>query len=113
VRYKKPLQPKEALVVFELCFALRNNNIQFDLEYSDRVIDWNIGNHKVRFDIVIIDHRSDIIAIIECKRQPMLIKNNNQLAKYNTFGVPVLLCRGMGDIPNTVAKVRSLLVSTQ
>src|SRR5271165_2098973 len=98
MRYRKPSQPKEALVVFELCYELRQQGIAFDLEYSDRVVDWNIGQKNVRFDIVIINKRNDIIAIIECKRQSILIKNNNQLAKYNTFGVPVLLCRGMNDI---------------
>jgi hypothetical protein len=109
MRYQKPSIPKEALVVFELCYALRSNNIQFDLEYSDRVVDWNVGNHKVRFDVVIIKNDT-IVCIIECKRIKQLTSGrNNQIVKYSTFGVPVLLCRGMNDVPATVAKVQSYL----
>jgi hypothetical protein len=111
MRYKKPSIPKEALVVFELCYSLRNNNIQFDLEYSDIVVNFNVGNHKVRFDIVIIKN-NEIICIIECKRAKILTTGrNNQITKYSTFGVPVLLCRGMQDIPGVVAKVQSYLRS--
>jgi len=109
LRYKKPLQVKEALVVFELCYLLRKNNIQFDLEYNETVVHWNLGQRKVRFDIVIINHLNDIVAIIECKRTFSLGRNNKQISKYSTFGVPVLLCRGMNDIQSTVVKVQSLL----
>lgn len=112
MKYVKPNRKKEAMVVFELCFALKQKNIQFDLEYTDQVVDWDMPAKKVRFDVVIVKDQS-IVAIVECKRTPEAgskrLKRNAQINRYSTFGVPVLLCQGVQDIEPTIMKIGSLL----
>src|SRR5258708_1872682 len=82
-------------IKFEICFNLRKENISFTQEYYDQFgTSWN------KFDIALLNKENKLIGIIEVVNE---FNEIAQLEKYETFKVPICLCRNVeqiGDVLN-------------
>ena len=87
----------EENIKFELCYKLKDFDINFSLEYQS-------DDGLSRFDIVIIDKTwNKIIGIIECKKcNPRKImhskRKSEQIIRYESHGIPVFVMRGKESI---------------
>lgn len=102
MKYTKPKEPTEARLVFELAHRMRNENIEFDLEYTIYLLvpRRRIGKeqYKARLDIVVLKG-DQIVGGIEVKRrkQKGIHKkaSSSQCKMYrDAIGVPVFMCEG-------------------
>ena len=102
------------MVQFELAFRLRDNEIDFWLEYSHRRRDFREPGVRARcrFDVVVLfPDKEEVLCIIEVKRALWAADNTFQMRLYRTFGVPVFMCRSLKEVRPTVAAVCKLLRS--
>lgn len=70
--------------------------------------------HKCRFDIVVFDDRHNPLVIVECKNTndgETKLYRGRQCRRYNTFGVPVIKCSGVGHVAEAKALVLEALNS--
>lgn len=65
-------------------------------------------DRKCWMDLVVFRTDQTPVCIVELKNETHHFRNgksNKQINKYLTFGLPVLVCRGMPDVEKTMAEV--------
>ena len=68
-------------------------------------------NPRVFFDLVVFDLSKNPIAIIECKNRANpndRLLRGRQRRRYEKFGVALIVCSNMDDIPNVLADLKSV-----
>lgn len=109
--FKEPRKIPEANIQAECYRQLTNKGIKCYLEYAIQ------GNRKAgvrgaRFDMIILKENT-IVAIVEFKSR--FIENadinrpSKQLKRYESYGLPVILCCHMTKIPETIRKIEELV----
>jgi len=106
---KYPNRVREFEVQAQLYFALRNCGFDARGEVTAKAD----NGRNCRFDIAVFDNTQQCVAIIEVKahtrdRKP---KKTRQLEKYESFGLPVYLCRNLHDIDPIVGKIKTLFMT--
>ena len=108
IRY--PNRPSEAEIQATLWLTLKDKGIDARLE-----VPTSLNSRKHILDIVIFKNQTPQ-SIIECKswskvyskeRQYQLSKNTKQIRKYESWGLPVLVCGRPEAIPIVVEMVLS------
>ncbi len=100
----------EANVRFEICYLLRELDIEFSLEYklTKFEVDRRGCKRGCIFDIVIV-RNNEIIGIIEVKRSASRpVEKTTQIVRYEHFGVPVFRVCGMPDVGAAVEFAKAL-----
>jgi len=91
----------EANIQAECYHKLKLLGIRTYLEY---------GCENCRFDMVVLNG-SKIIAIVEFKNgragKP-INQNTRQYKKYHSFGLPVIYCKSVTEIEETIKKIQAL-----
>jgi hypothetical protein len=131
MEYKPRRLPSENFVTIKLCHLFLLNNINFDVEYSPdhkrspsaailfakcecgsnfkykKCCYKKVKVRSSRFDIILFKY-SKVIAIIEVKKRPAAPQTSNQLDRYASFNVPVLLCRGLDDVERVFRECKKI-----
>lgn len=105
--YTRPKTPTEARVVFELCHVLRNEGIQFDLEYVIKLKnggklfgEMSPGPTSIRLDVVILKD-GKIVGVLEAKRSgnthTRSIKAQSRAYRRVLGLVPLLVFKGFEE----------------
>jgi len=71
-------------------------------------------HENCRFDLVIVKD-GNILAIIEFKNYARdyshrkRLRNSKQFQKYSSYGVPVIYCRKMEEVDQTIEKIKGIM----
>ena len=106
-----PKKHSEAEVQAQLYLALQVRRIDARLQVVGRM---GAGHHIL--DVVVFSQNLPQV-IIECKSYRRLYKSERllktrQLRKYRCWGLPVLVCCQMDEIPETVDRVQRILAAS-
>lgn len=94
-------------VLAEFYRRARNVNIEVFIDYEGRT---KFGK-KCRFNGVLVVGK-EIVAIVVCKRSPNAARGpTRQRTRYESFGVPVIIVRGMDRIPAAVEEARKIVLA--
>ena len=104
---RKPNKFSETDVLCELASEIKA--LPFDIQLFCEIKVERHQKRGCRFDMVIFKHKNPII-IIEVKRSRTANISSNQIKRYSSFGIPVILCRGMKGIEECMDRIWAILL---